>query len=146
MSEANDDKKPQAPAPAAPAPAPRGLGPLEATLFRGPGPLSETELELVTADVEGFLRAGGAFTWTEWRLFNVQERNCAIAAGNKIALERALLLAAANQGPDAAAQLAAPLDGGQMIADHVVAAASARLREAAAGPRPPTINRGRGSP
>lgn len=113
------------------------MDPVVAILFRGAGELSQKEMNLLVGEVEAFLRGGGRFSWTEWRGLCQEARDAAVAAGNRIRLQDALLLAAATEGPDAAAALGQPLDGGQMLADRVVAAAAARVRNenGAGGPR-----------
>jgi hypothetical protein len=106
----------------------RGLDPVVALLFKGAGALSSAEMDLLVAELEAFQRAGGHFSWNEWRLLDQDTKDAAVAAGNRIRLQEALLLAAAVQGPEAAAALNVPLDGGDMLADVVVKGAAERMR------------------
>lgn len=69
-----------------------------------------------------FLRGGGSISLPEWTLLTAVEREALDLAGDAIRTEDVAHLALALRGPAAAADVIAPLDGGQAQAELLCAA------------------------
>lgn len=71
-------------------------------------------------DLADFLRAGGTPTLTEWALVPPDMRAALVQAGDVVAAERALVLAAALSGPDGARDVSRVADGGATVDDEAM--------------------------
>jgi uncharacterized membrane protein len=64
---------------------------MDMKLFGQEGELAESALQFATEEAERFLRAGGRLSWLDWKEMGTETRAAFIAAGNRLASERALI-------------------------------------------------------
>ena len=84
------------------------------TTDRRLGKFTKDSLVALSESFELFLRAGGHITYTEWNDIPPEARGALVAAGDRLAVEKAVQYGVASLSPDSAAELLAPYDGGAM--------------------------------
>jgi hypothetical protein len=77
-------------------------------------PLPDDAILAMSIQAELFIRAGGRLTWAEWKALDAEWRAAFADAGDRVADSRAVSAGWASQGPDQAAQVAEPHDGGAL--------------------------------
>lgn len=96
-------------------------------LWRAPGEVPEDVAALLVAVAERFLRAGGSLSLPDWGRLSVPERAAFVAAGDRVAADRAGVVGVAAQGLRGALAVHGVLDGGRMRVEAEDEAAVARL-------------------
>ena len=67
----------------------------------------------LVADMEGFLRAGGIVSYSEWSELDIDTKAALVAASHRIRSEFAALIGRATHGPEGYADVVRDLDDGE---------------------------------
>lgn len=95
---------------------------LEVGIIRPDGDLDDAARARLVDEAEIFLRAGGALTLGEWTVLSAASRAAFGVAFTRLEVDRATLAALAGQGPESMARVRSAMDGGEALADVLLAA------------------------
>lgn len=84
---------------------------------------SREAMVVMSRDAEAFMRAGGWISWDKWRSLSPESRSAWIDAGNRIAVERAVLSGLASSDRAAAMSMLESLDDGKTKVRRVLSEA-----------------------
>lgn len=86
-------------------------------VWRAPDGLDDETVAMLVGHAEAFLRAGGSLTPRLWLGLSRIERAAFVAAGDRLAADRAGVVGLASSGPQGLLRTLGILDGGRAAAD-----------------------------
>jgi hypothetical protein len=90
-------------------------------------PMSDEALVAMKEEAYDFLRAGGSLSWREWESLEDGAKAAFLSAGEKLNIERAVIVGSASQGPLQAALILSHVDGGDLLCQVALDQIDARL-------------------